>query len=116
MALSRFPSWLRSRTDALVIRCAAMIQRRRMHRARALLPQESLRKAAFWRALYLSRDARLQREREARHARRQSQASPGDEIPAAQDISKADVLAAIARSRAHREARLKAVREDGANR
>lgn len=108
MAPIRFIIWLRSRGDAVVTRCAALIQRRRMQRAQALLPPATRKKAKFWRALYLARSARLQRERETRRAR----ASSANGLPAAQDISKAAVLAAIARSRANREARLKAARED----
>jgi hypothetical protein len=108
MAPIRFIIWLRSRGDAAVVRCAALIQRRRMQRAQALLPPAARKKAKSWRALYLARNARLQREREARQAR----ASSAKGLPAAQDISKAAVLAAIARSRANREARVKAARED----
>ncbi|HEX7130361.1 MAG TPA: hypothetical protein VF217_09885 [Rhodanobacteraceae bacterium] len=107
MRLSRFLPWLRGRGDALADRCAIAIQRRRMRRALAQLPPPAREKARFWRALHLARNARLQREREARRARLR----PG-ELPA-RDISKADVLAAIARSRASREARLKTARERG---
>ncbi|MGN6314040.1 MAG: hypothetical protein ACTHMO_09845 [Rhodanobacteraceae bacterium] len=108
MVFSSFTSWLRSRGDALVSRWAAAVQRRRMQRARAQLPSHAREKAAFWRARYLARNARLQREREARELRRGPRASPADGLPATQDISKADVLAAIARSRANRQARQKA--------
>ena len=100
---------LRDYGAALVDRCAAMIQRRRLQRAEALLPQVAREKAAFWRTLYLARSARLQRERETR---RLARAAPGKGGPPVQDISKADVLAAIARSRANRDARLKSARED----
>ena len=108
MVLSGLTLWLRSCGDALANRCAAMIQRRRMRRAQAQLPPHARGKAAFWRARYVARNARLQREREARDARRGAHANA---LPAAPDIGKADVLAAIARSRASREARLKARRE-----
>lgn len=108
MAFSSLTSWLRSRGDALVSRCAAAVQNRRMQRARAQLPLHAREKATFWRARYLARNARLEREREARDLRRGSRASPASDLPAAQGISKADVLAAIARSRANREARRKA--------
>jgi hypothetical protein len=100
MTFSRFPHWLRA--DAWVDRCAAMLQRRRMRRAEALLPEWARAKATSWRALYLARNARLQREREARRRARNPAADA-----TAQHISKADVLAAIARSRANREARMK---------
>jgi len=107
MASVTFIIWLRSRFDSVVTRCAALIQRRRMQRARAQLPQQAREKASFWRALYLARSARLQREREARRRARASSANGG------QDISKAAVLAAIARSRANREARLKVPHDEG---
>lgn len=100
--------WLRCRTDALVDRCAVLLQHRRMRRAEALIPRTARASAAFWRARYLARNARLQREREAREARRGTRLSPPGELPPAQEIGKADVLAAIARSRAVREARRKA--------
>jgi hypothetical protein len=112
MPLSSFMPWLRNRGDELVNRCAAMVLRRRMRRAEAQLPPATRAKAAFWRALYLARDARLQRERDARLARRQSQVSPAQEPAPAQDISKADVLAAIARGRTRRQVRRQATRED----
>ena len=108
MAPVRFIPWLRNRADALVMRCAELIQHRRMQRAQAQLPPAARAKANFWRTLYLHRNARLQREREARRRARAS----SNELPAAQTISKADVLAAIARSRADRKAHLKATRED----
>lgn len=113
MALFSFIPWLRNRTDALVNRCAAVMQHRRMRRAQAMLPKAAREKAAFWRTLYLARNARLQREREAR---RRARLPSGDSTLPQQDISKADVLAAIARSRAGREARLKAARADRENR
>lgn len=100
--------WLRSRGDALTKRCAAVIQRRRMRRAQAQLPPKTRAKADFWRTLYLNRNARMQREREAR---RKTRGSSTNDLPAP-TISKADVHAAIARSRANREARLKAARDD----
>lgn len=112
MVLSGLTLWLRSCGDALVDRCAAMIQHRRMRRALAQLPPPARAKAAFWRLRYLARKARLQREREARDARRGAQGAGASALPAAPDIGKADVLAAIARSRANREARLKARREE----
>jgi hypothetical protein len=112
IAASRFTLWLRNHADALVNRCAAWIQDRRMQHAQAQLPSHARQKAAFWRARYLARAARLQREREAREARRGARAASASDLPAAPDISKAAVLAAIARSRANREARLKAARED----
>lgn len=105
----RFILWLRNRTDALVAGCAALVQQRRMRRAQALLSPSARENAKLWRALYLARNARLQREREAR---RQARTRPGSSERPAQDISKADVLAAIARSRASREARLKAARDE----
>ncbi|HEX7130213.1 MAG TPA: hypothetical protein VF217_09135 [Rhodanobacteraceae bacterium] len=111
MTLSRFLPWLRSRADALADRCATAIQRRRMQRAQAQLPRRAREKARLWRALYLARNARLQREREARRTRLHQ--GTGD-LPT-RDISKADVLAAIARSRANREARLRGGREEGGN-
>lgn len=101
--------WLRSRGDPLAKRCAAMIQRRRMRRAQAQLPPKTREKADFWRTLYLDRNARLQREREAR---RKARGTSTNDLPPAQTISKADVHAAIARSRANREARLKAARDE----
>ena len=104
-----FILWLRGRADALVVRCATRLQQRRMQRAQALLPPSARKKAEFWRALYLARNARLQREREAR---RRARASSTNDLPSMQDISKADVLAAIARSRASRETRLKAARDE----
>ncbi|HET9836091.1 MAG TPA: hypothetical protein VFP88_07115 [Rhodanobacteraceae bacterium] len=109
MALSHFTLWLRGCGDALVNRCAMKIERRRLRRAEALLSRTTREKAAFWRTLYLARDARLQREREARRQARSNSALP------ARDISKADVLAAVARSRARREERVKALREDRQN-
>lgn len=114
MTLSSLTSWLRSSSDALVDRCAAAIQRRRMRRAEALLPKTARERAAFWRARYLARNTRLQREREARAARRSGRPADENGLPPAPDISKTDVLAAIARSRASREARLKA-RQDKDN-
>lgn len=105
-----FILWLRGRADALVVRCATRLQQRRMQRAQALLPPSARKKAEFWRALYLARNARLQREREARRLARTP--SGKSELPA-RDISKADVLAAIARSRANREARLKVPHDEG---
>ncbi|HET7557857.1 MAG TPA: hypothetical protein VFK08_07260 [Rhodanobacteraceae bacterium] len=108
MARVSFIPWLLGRADGMVVRCAELLQQRRMRRAQSLLPHAVRENAKFWRALYLARNARLQREREAR---RQARArSPGSGLPA--DISKADVLAAIARSRANREARLKAARDE----
>ena len=100
---------LRNCGDALVDRCAAMIERRRLRRAEALLPKAVLEKAALWRALHLARNARLQRERETRRLARAASGKGG--LPV-QDISKADVLAAIARSRANRDARLKSAHDD----
>jgi hypothetical protein len=111
MTLSSFTLWLHGCGEALVNRCAAAIQGRRMRRAKALLPKAALENAAFWRALYLARTARLQREREAREARRGAQRAPASALPPAPEISKTEVLAAIARSRASREARLQARRE-----
>ena len=110
MASVTFIIWLRSRFDAVVTRCAVLIQRHRMQRARAQLPQQAREKASFWRALYLARSARLQREREAR---RRARAPSANGPSAGQDISKAAVLAAIARSRANREARLKVPHDEG---
>lgn len=108
MARVPFTSWLRSRIDALVARCAALLQQRRMQRARSLLPPTARENAKFWRALYLARNARLQREREAW---RRARMPAGENEPPVQEISKTDVLAAIARSRANREARLTATRD-----
>ena len=110
MAPVRIIRWLRNRGEVLVMRCAALIQHRRMQRAQAQLPLDARAKANFWRTLYLKRNARLQREREVR---RRARAPSKNDLPLAQDISKAEVLAAIARSRADREARLKARGERG---
>lgn len=82
-----------------------------MRRAQAQLDPAVRQSAAFWRARYLAREARLQRERDQRIALRGS----SNELAASTlvpTISKADVMAAVARSRANREARLKASRED----
>jgi hypothetical protein len=109
MTLLRFMPWLRNCCDALVARCVTLIQHRRMQRAQAQLPSVARERASFWRTLYLARNARLQREREAR---RRARASSANDLPSTRDISKADVLAAIARSRASRETRLKAARDE----
>ncbi|HXS73680.1 MAG TPA: hypothetical protein VN725_06510 [Rhodanobacteraceae bacterium] len=111
MTLSRFVLWLRTRGDVLVNRCTAVIQRRRMRLAEAQLAPEARAQASFWRARYLARNLRLQREREARSAQRESRVPSPDHLPAP-SISKAEVLAAIARSRARREARFHPARDD----
>lgn len=112
MNFPRIRSSLRHRLEALINRRAAMIRRQRMRRAEAQLPQGAREKAAFWRTLHLARNARLQREREARDARRSDRAKDTSAPRTPASISKADVLDAIARSRATREARLKAAREE----
>ncbi len=65
--------------------------------------------AEFWRARYLAREARLQRERMEREISRQSRVT--SDAPAVQALDKDEVLAAIARGRARREARIKTARE-----
>lgn len=110
MAFSAFTSWLRHHSNEMVDRCAEVLRRRRLQRARAQLPLHAREQADVRRARYLARNARLQREREARAARRETLADPQG-LPAAPSLGKADVLAAIARSRASREARLKARRD-----
>ncbi|MER3546577.1 MAG: hypothetical protein C4338_02830 [Rhodanobacteraceae bacterium] len=98
--------WLERRIDALMRRAEMFVLRRRLGRALAQLSPDAVERARRWRKLYQARNARLQREREARAGRRGSAAAAQMTAPA--NISKADVLAAIARSRARREAQRRA--------
>jgi len=109
--MTRLIDGLRNFGHALVVRCAAAMLRHRMRRAQAHLPPRRRIEAAFWRARFSAREARLQRERIELEARRESGAPAMSDAPAAQTLDKAEVLAAIARGRARREARTKAAHE-----
>lgn len=91
---------------------ATLALRRRMKVAEAQISIEARTEAVIRRARYLARNARLQREGEARDARRTLHVSGSVKtLPSTVPISKADVLAAIARGRAKREARLLVTRD-----
>lgn len=112
MHIHRLMQWLKHfRSNALKL-SATLALRRRTKVAEAQISTEARRQAAIRRERYLARNDRLQREREARDARRTLHVSGGVKtLPDAVPISNADVLAAIARGRAKREARLLATRD-----
>ena len=97
--MTRLIDWLRNRGDALAARCAAAMLRHRLRRAQAHLSPRVRAEAAFWRARYLAREARLRRECMEREAGRQTRVRATPDAPAVKTLDKEEVLAAIARGR-----------------